>query len=205
MLRGALIGIALSGLAVVPLAAGATSGAHATAARAVSVDSARFVSRLRLRREKCHRQRNGPSHRHCNRRRNRHGSPHDTSAAPPNTTASPTAKDTAAPKFAGLQRAFACTPGPQRPGQTTPFTLGWEAATDDVTPPSRIVYDVYLATTSGGEDFSEPTWTTPPGVSSYRTPGLPSHGTFYFVVRARDLAGNEDGNTVELRGSDPCL
>jgi hypothetical protein len=107
--------------------------------------------------------------------------------------------------FGGLQLALACTPGPQQPGQTTPFNLRWQTASDDVTPPSLIVYDVYLATTPGDEDFSEPTWTTAPGATSYRTPGLPSHGAFYFVVRARDQAGNEDGNTVELHGSDPCV
>jgi hypothetical protein len=28
------------------------------------------------------------------------------------------------------------------------------------------------------------------GVKTYRTQGLAWHGTFYFVVRARDLAGN---------------
>jgi hypothetical protein len=45
---------------------------------------------------------------------------------------------------------------------------------------------------------------SPAGVTSYRTPGLPSHGTFYFVVRARDSAGNQDRNVVEQRGVDPC-
>ena len=50
-----------------------------------------------------------------------------------------------------------------------------------------------------------PSWTTPPGATSFRTPGLASHGTFFFVVRARDLAGNEDRNTVERRGLDPCV
>jgi hypothetical protein len=111
---------------------------------------------------------------------------------------------TTPPAFAGLQGAFACTPGPQRPGQTTPFTLSWEPATDNVTPSSQVLYEIYLASTPGGEDFSAPTWTTAPGATSFKTPGLPSHGTFYFVVRARDGAGNEDGNTMELRGSDPC-
>jgi hypothetical protein len=108
------------------------------------------------------------------------------------------------PTFAGLQSAFACTPGPQSPGQTTPFTLNWQAATDAVTPSSEIVYDVYVATTPGGESFSKPTWTTPAGVTTYQTPGLASHGDFYFVVRARDQAGNEDHNTVEVHGVDPC-
>ena len=96
-------------------------------------------------------------------------------------------------------------PGPQRPGETTPFTLTWDPATDDVTPSSAIVYDVYESATAGGENFSTPTWTTAPGVTSFKTPGLPSHGTFYFVVRAHDQAGNEEHNDVELRGNDPCL
>ena len=82
--------------------------------------------------------------------------------------------------------------------------MSWKAAADDLTPSSEIVYDVYVATTPGGEDFSKPTWTTPPGVTTYRTPGLASHGSFYFVVRARDLAGNQDHNTLEQRGIDSC-
>jgi hypothetical protein len=109
-----------------------------------------------------------------------------------------------APTFAGLESAFACTPGAQRPGQTTPFTLTWQPATDPVTPSNEIVYDIYESTTSGGESYSQPTWTTGPGVTTFKTPGLPSHGTFYFVVRARDQAGNEDHNTVERPGVDPC-
>jgi hypothetical protein len=80
----------------------------------------------------------------------------------------------------------------------------WATATDDVTPSSQIVYDVFMSTTAGGEDFSHSTWTTPPGVTQFKTPGLASHGTFYFVVRARDQAGNEDHNRVERGGIDPC-
>lgn len=117
----------------------------------------------------------------------------------------PPASDTAPPAFAGLVSATACTPGPQRPGETTPFTLSWLPAHDNRTPSSSIVYEVYLAAMPGGEDFAMPTWTTPPGATTFRTPGLASHGSFYFVVRARDQAGNEDRNTVERHGVDPCL
>lgn len=109
-----------------------------------------------------------------------------------------------APAFAGLQRAFACTPGPQRPGETTPYNLSWQSATDEQTASSQIVYDIYYATRPGGEDFASPTWVTQPGVTSFQTPGLPSHGAAYFVVRARDQAGREDQNTVEKPGVDPC-
>lgn len=113
--------------------------------------------------------------------------------------------DLLTPTFAGLERAVACTPGPQRPGQTTPYTLDWQAANDNVTPAAAIVYDIYHATTAGREDFTHPTWTTSPGATSFRTPGLPSHGDTYFVVRARDTAGNEDTNTREQKGVDPCV
>ncbi len=109
------------------------------------------------------------------------------------------------PTFAGVVSAFACTPGPQRPGQTTPFTLTWQPATDPLTPSAQIVYEVFVSTTSGGEDYAKPAWTTAPGATSFRTPGLASHGTFYFVVRARDGAGTLDANTVEVHGVDPCL
>ncbi len=111
----------------------------------------------------------------------------------------------AAPSFGGLVSALACTPGPQRPGETTPFTLRWQPASDPAAPSSEIVYDIYEATRAGGESFASPTWTTAPGATVFRTSGLASHGTFYFVVRARDPAGNEDANTVERRGVDPCL
>jgi hypothetical protein len=117
----------------------------------------------------------------------------------------PAGSDTTAPTFTGLERASACTPGPQRAGETTPYTLAWQAATDDRTASAAILYDVYFAASAGAENFTKPTWTTLPGVTTFRTPGLPSHGTAYFVVRARDAAGNEDSNTREQRGLDPCL
>jgi hypothetical protein len=117
----------------------------------------------------------------------------------------PAGGDTTPPTFAGLQRAFACTPGPQRPGETTPFNLSWNPATDDVTPSSQIVYEIFTSITPGGEDFAHPSWTTPPGATTFRTPGLPSHGAIYFVVRAMDQAGNVDQNKVERAGLDPCV
>src|SRR5262249_41675101 len=117
----------------------------------------------------------------------------------------PGSGDLVPPQFAGLGAAFACTPGPQRQGQTTPYTLSWRDATDNLTPTAAIVYDVYYTTTSGAEDFTHPTWTTLPGAASFHTPGLPSHGSAYFIVRARDAAGNQDTNTDEQRGVDPCL
>ena len=120
-------------------------------------------------------------------------------------TARPGSGDTTPPVFAGLQAATTCTPGPSRPGQRTPYHLTWKAARDNVTPRSRIVYDVFESGTSGGEDFAKPSWTSPPGATTFTTPDLPANGTVYFVVRARDRAGNEDHNHVQRAGVNPCL
>jgi hypothetical protein len=116
-----------------------------------------------------------------------------------------TARDTVPPKFAGLQSATTCIPGPIGPGRATSYHLRWKAATDNVTPSGRIVYDIYQAQRSGGENFFKPTYTTRPGVTSFDTPKLSSTKTFYFVVRARDQAGNRDSNRVERRGVNLCV
>jgi hypothetical protein len=117
--------------------------------------------------------------------------------------ASAQATDTTPPVFSGLKEAWTCIPGPVEVGVRTHYHLTWEAATDDVTPSSEIVYRIYFATRAGHENFSKPRWTTVPGATSFETPKLPSEKSF-FVVRARDQAGNEDGNTVERRGFNVC-
>jgi hypothetical protein len=106
-------------------------------------------------------------------------------------------------KFAGLKWATTCIPGPVKEGETTSYHLEWEAAKAR-TSRRKIVYNVYEATTRGGENYSQPTYTTAPGVTSFDTPQLPVEDTYYFVVRARDRMGNEDSNTVEREGQDLC-
>jgi hypothetical protein len=113
------------------------------------------------------------------------------------------AKDTTAPVFEGLQSAWTCIPGPIGAGQKTHYNLKWNAAKDDVTPSSEIVYKIYRATIPGGENFSRRTYRTV-GATSFETPLLPTGKTFYFVVRARDRAGNEDSNTIEKEGQNLC-
>ena len=108
------------------------------------------------------------------------------------------------PKFAGLKSATTCVPGPID-GQSTSYHLGWDAATDNVTPSTKIVYDIYQATSRGGEDFSSATYTTRRGATSFATPPLPADKLFYFVVRARDRAGNRDSNQVERQGVNLCV
>ena len=123
-------------------------------------------------------------------------------AAAPARVASP---DQTPPTFAGLESATTCVPGPSTGGQTASYQLSWDAATDDVTPSTKIVYDIYQATEPGGEDFSSATYTARHGVISFTTPPLPADQFFYFVVRARDRAGNRDSNQVERQGVNLCV
>jgi hypothetical protein len=115
-----------------------------------------------------------------------------------------TSPDRTPPTFAGLTSATACIPGPID-GQSASYALSWDPASDDVTPAKQIAYDVYQASKSGGEDFSSPTYTVRHGTTSFATPPLPANQQFYFVVRARDRAGNEDTNQVERAGVNLCV
>ena len=109
------------------------------------------------------------------------------------------------PVFAGLESAVTCIPGPIGGGRTASYHLSWQPATDKVSPSSAIVYEIYQASTSGGEDLSTPTYTTAPGATSFDTPPLPTDETFYFIVRAVDEAGNIDSNVVEREGVNLCV
>lgn len=74
--------------------------------------------------------------------------------------------------------------------------LFWSAATGGEAPLS---YDVYLATTSGTQDFSAPTLANIPAEMTSATPtGLTNDTTYFAVVRAKDALG-DDGNTKEVR------
>ena len=102
--------------------------------------------------------------------------------------------DTQAPQFDGASSAAALL---------SAIRLDWTAAMDDVTPASGIVYAVYQADSAGGQDFAQPTLVTQPGATSAVMGGLPVSSTFFYVVRARDAAGNEDGNTAEVSATTP--
>jgi hypothetical protein len=107
--------------------------------------------------------------------------------------------------FAGLESATTCLPGPGvLPGEASSYHLAWEAAKDRPRLAPGIVYEVYQATTRGGEDFAAPTYTTARAMTSFDTPKLFAQDTYFFVVRARDGAGREDRNTVELEGQNLC-
>jgi hypothetical protein len=98
--------------------------------------------------------------------------------------------DTTPPTFGGATSATSAS--------ASSIQLGWTAATDDYTAAANIVYLVYDATTSGGESYSTPTWTTAAGATSFTATGLSAATKYYFVVRAKDQSGNIDANTKEV-------
>lgn len=100
----------------------------------------------------------------------------------------PAISDMQAPTFAGLTSATA---------NGSSVTLSWSAASDQISAPAALTYLVYQATTSGGQSYAMPTYTTAPGATMYVTPSLTANQTYYFVVRAQDEAGNVSVNTVE--------
>lgn len=74
--------------------------------------------------------------------------------------------------------------------------LSWNPASDNASTGSEIVYAVYATDAAGAEDFTTPVLLTDPGQTSVDVGGLGGSPQF-FVVRARDRAGNEDANTLE--------
>lgn len=97
--------------------------------------------------------------------------------------------DHTAPAFGGITSATAVS--------TTEIQLAWAPATDNITPQDQIQYLIYMATTSGGQNFAIPSFTTSAGTTSLTVTELTPATTYYFVVRAKDAAGNIDANTVE--------
>lgn len=99
--------------------------------------------------------------------------------------------DSAAPTFSGAQSASAQS--------TSSITISWDAASDDHSGATSIVYDIYQAIDDiEGEDFSTASYTTAAGATSYTVTGLNESTTYFFVVRARDESGNRDANTTEV-------
>ncbi len=93
------------------------------------------------------------------------------------------------PEFAGLRSVVA---------GSTSAELRWFPAIDDATASSEIVYAVYVGTAGGAYNLLAPRVVTDPGVTRWVVDGLEPGTEHFFLVRARDLAGNEDGNVVEL-------
>ena len=106
---------------------------------------------------------------------------HELSAAP--------GVDMTPPVFAGCTAATTL--------QAITVGVAWNAATDDVSASANMAYDVFLSTTPGKFDFTRP-FATATGIDTVVIPALMTSTAYYFVCRARDEAGNEEDNTVEV-------
>jgi hypothetical protein len=103
--------------------------------------------------------------------------------------AGPPGPDTTPPVFAGLDATTVTSQSTVR--------LSWSPGSDDRTPASALVYDVYMATTAGGENYGSPTASSGPGMTSIEITVLNPLTPYYFVVLARDQAGNSSVSKVE--------
>lgn len=73
--------------------------------------------------------------------------------------------------------------------------LSWTASSPE-TDVSQ--YNIYRATTSGGENYSSPTYTVSAGTTTYTDTSTTDGVTYYYVVRAQNAAGNIETNTNEV-------
>jgi hypothetical protein len=99
-----------------------------------------------------------------------------------------TSADSIAPTFGGVTSITNVT--------ATSVDLVWTGATDDKTAPSDIVYAIWASPTTPVDTTVKET-TTVKGATSTTVSGLTPATKYYFVVRARDSAGNEDTNKIE--------
>jgi hypothetical protein len=110
----------------------------------------------------------------------------DTNMVEKSSTPGP---DTVPPVFGGCAAAAKV--------QALTIADSWVAATDDVSDPANITYDVYSSKTSGKYDFTTP-FAVVKGQTEAIITGLQPSTQYFFVCRAKDEAGNEDQNTVEV-------
>ncbi len=112
--------------------------------------------------------------------------------------ATPTGPDNTPPAFAGLESAVDIGDGGN-------ITLTWTAASDPDTPGNKtdphvpITYNIYISTTQGSYNFASPDHTTQN--TEFTVQGLTVGVEYWFVVRAQDSLGNEEGNTIELNAT----
>jgi alpha-tubulin suppressor-like RCC1 family protein len=76
----------------------------------------------------------------------------------------------------------------------TQLSLRWPSASDNISAPSEITYEICRSTVQNACYQFQPTIVTPPGATMWNIGDVdPSHSN-YFLIRARDAAGNIDNN-----------
>lgn len=104
-----------------------------------------------------------------------------------------TPADSTPPTFGGLT-------GSDFDGTARTVRLSWAPGADDKTPAEQLIYDVFEGGVPGGEVFQTPRASSAPGALSVLVTDLTPDTTLYWVVRARDQAGNHDANVLEASG-----
>lgn len=82
----------------------------------------------------------------------------------------------------------------------TTLRISWLPAVDDTFTASELAYDIFVATSSGGQSFASPTLTVI-GDTSAQISGLERETTYYVVVHARDPLDNVAKAKKEVAGS----
>ncbi|TKJ43808.1 hypothetical protein CEE35_08325, partial [Candidatus Aerophobetes bacterium Ae_b3b] len=72
--------------------------------------------------------------------------------------------------------------------------LSWTASSPETDVAN---YNIYRATSSGGQSYSAYTYQVASGTTTYTDTSTTSGTTYYYVVRAQDVAGNTDTNTTQ--------
>lgn len=102
------------------------------------------------------------------------------------------ADDTELPSFAGVTKV--------EPAAQASAEVFWEPASDDLTPDDALLYVVYAGETEDEIDLRLPVGVSLPGATS-TVVSMPRPETeYFFVVRARDAAGNSDENEKPVSG-----
>lgn len=108
-----------------------------------------------------------------------------------------TSPDTVPPQFAGalfvdfIPDAAGSSAGKAR--------ITWAPATDDKSGASEIAYEVYESVTPGGEDFAGVPKVTVTGTNTAEVTPVDYTISHFYVVLARDKAGNKNPNKVERK------
>jgi hypothetical protein len=92
------------------------------------------------------------------------------------------------------------TPGSPvaNPGGSSQINLSWSAASDNVTTPGSLVYEICQSTTPGVCNVFAVTFTSAAGATTYSPTSLSALTTYYYRIRARDATGNTGTETAEI-------
>ena len=81
---------------------------------------------------------------------------------------------------------------------TSQVQIMWSASSDAGTSTAQLVYEICQTTTSGNCSTLTATFTSSAGATSYYSNGLTGCTTYYYRIRARDLAGNISTGTTQV-------